>query len=130
MEKNIDVDVEISVKEIIEHIENDNLSKDNLLKLKKIVDDLLSEPEAGKSNYYLRYNTYEHVEIGIEYGDILEYVQNDITNREQKEIFNILNEELALSGNNTIVDNWKRELFESVVDKYSYQELEELLNKK
>ena len=35
------------------------------------------------------------------------------------------------NGNNTIVDNWKRELFESVVDKYSYQELEELLlNKK
>ena len=126
MEKNIDVDVEISVKEIIEHIENDNLSKDNLLKLKKIVDDLLSEPEAGKSNYYLRYNTYEHVEIDIEYSDVLEYLENDLTNSEREKLIKLLNEQ---KDDYNIINTWKRELFESVVDKYSYQELEDLLLK-
>jgi|688.fasta_scaffold625418_2 hypothetical protein len=126
MEKNIDVDVEISVKEIIEHIENDNLSKDNLLKLKKIVDDLLSEPEAGKSNYYLTYNTYEDVEIDIEYSDVLEYIENNLTNSEREKLIKLLNEQ---KGGYNIINTWKKELFDSIIDKYSYQELEDLLLK-
>ncbi len=42
MEKNVEVEVEISVNEIIDHIEENNLSEKNLFRLKDIVEDLLT----------------------------------------------------------------------------------------
>jgi hypothetical protein len=127
MEKNIEVDVEISVNEIIDHIEENNLSEKNLLRLKDIVEDLLTL-EGKKFDFNLNKSTYEDVEITLENEDVIEYIEENIrcfSKREKEQILTILS-----SGQYNIVNNWKRELFESVVDKYSYEELEELLNKK
>lgn len=125
MEKNIDIDVEVSVNEIIEHIENNNLSKDNLLKLKKIIDELLLDPDY-KRNYSLTYNHDEYVEIEVEYDDVVEYIEGGVTQREIEKLINLLKEQ-KVDNTNTIINNWKIELFESVMDKYSYHELEEIL---
>lgn len=127
MEKNIEVDVEISVNEIIDHIEENNLSEKNLLRLKDIVEDLLTL-EGKKFDHDLNKSTYDDVEITLENEDVIEYIEENIrcfSKREKEQILTILS-----SGQYNIVNNWKRELFESVVDKYSYEELEELLNKK
>lgn len=127
MEKNIEVDVEISVNEIIDHIEENNLSEKNLLRLKDIVEDLLTL-EGKKFDFNLNKSTYEDVEITLENEDVIEYIEENIrcfSKREKEQILTTLS-----SGQYNIVNNWKRELFESVVDKYSYEELEELLNKK
>lgn len=127
MEKNIEVEVEISVNEIIDHIEENNLSEKNLLRLKDIVEDLLTL-EGKKFDFNLNKSTYEDVEITLENEDVIEYIEENIrcfSKREKEQILTILS-----SGQYNIVNNWKRELFESVVDKYSYEELEELLNKK
>lgn len=127
MEKNIEVEVEISVNEIIDHIEENNLSEKNLLRLKDIVEDLLTL-EGKKFDYDFNKSTYEDVEITLENEDVIEYIEENIrcfSKREKEQMLTTLS-----SGQYNIVNNWKRELFESVVDKYSYEELEELLNKK
>jgi vacuolar-type H+-ATPase subunit F/Vma7 len=127
MEKNIEVEVEISVNEIIDHIEENNLSEKNLFRLKDIVDDLLTL-EGKKFDHDLNKSTYDDVEIILENEDVIEYIEENIrcfSKREKEQILTTLS-----SGQYNIVNNWKRELFESVVDKYSYEELEELLNKK
>jgi hypothetical protein len=127
MEKNVEVEVEISVNEIIDHIEENNLSEKNLFRLKDIVEDLLTL-EGKKFDYNFNKSTYEDVEITLENEDVIEYIEENVrcfSKREKEQILTTLS-----SGQYNIVNNWKRELFESVVDKYSYEELEELLNKK
>ena len=129
MEKNVEVEVEISVNEIIEHIEENNLSEKNLFRLKDIVEDLLTL-EGKKFDYDFNKSTYEDVEITLENEDVIEYIEENVrcfSKREKEQILTTLS---LSSGQYNIVNNWKRELFESVVDKYSYEELEELLNKK
>lgn len=127
MEKNVEVEVEISVNEIIDHIEENNLSEKNLFRLKDIVENLLTL-EGKKFDYNFNKSTYEDVEITLENEDVIEYIEENVrcfSKREKEQILTTLS-----SGQYNIVNNWKRELFESVVDKYSYEELEELLNKK
>jgi hypothetical protein len=127
MEKNVEVEVEISVNEIIDHIEENNLSEKNLFRLKDIVEDLLTL-EGKKFDYNFNKSTYKDVEITLENEDVIEYIEENVrcfSKREKEQILTTLS-----SGQYNIVNNWKRELFESVVDKYSYEELEELLNKK
>ena len=129
MEKNVEVEVEISVNEIIDHIEENNLSEKNLFRLKDIVEDLLTL-EGKKFDYDFNKSTYEDVEITLENEDVIEYIEENVrcfSKREKEQILTTLS---LSSGQYNIVNNWKRELFESVVDKYSYEELEELLNKK
>lgn len=66
---------------------------------------------------------YVDVEVDIEFDDIVEYIEDYATSEERKEIKDII----GGTSNSTLYDDDKRDLLEQTFNKFSLEEIQDIL---